>query len=149
MAIRLSTLCIIFIFLFSCSNLALVHPNSIKDLGTENIAPGNTVEVRHGTNDAVSAGVYQVPNDKVFVLTNISVQPINSGSGTLKVQFGQRIGNQDRAREYWILPNSEISQLNFGPGIVISSSSKLIIENESNSAGSIFVKLYGYEDTRK
>ena len=138
-----ATVLVAFAMASGCSSFIL--PSTIKDLGTPNINSDAFAEVVAGTPDAVNAGVYSVPAGKVLVITTVRIYPVNPGSGTLDVQLGQRIGGTDRAREHWLLPNSEPTQFDFSPGLVIASGSTLLVRNRPGSAGPVYVGISAYE----
>lgn len=131
-------------FLLTSQDSALADtfdkPSRIKDLGTTEIAPGDTEDVLEISPEAVNVGVFTVPPNKVLVITSVQIFPQNPGAGTLKVRLIQ----DSRAREYWVVPNNLPTQLHIPTGLVIAPGYSLKIENYPDSAGSIRVKIVGY-----
>jgi len=124
---------------------SFIMPSTIKDLGTPNINSDSFAEVVASTTDAVNAGVYSVPAGKVLVIRTVRIYPVTPGSGTLDVQLGQRIGGTNRAREQWLVPNSEPTQFDFSPGLVVASGSTLLVRNRPGSVGPIYVGISAHE----
>jgi len=112
----------------------------VKNMSTTQINTNSTENVIEVTPGAASNGIFTVPNDKYLVITAISVFPVNPGSGTVQVQLLQNT----LARKYWVLPNSEPTQLSFGHGLLIAPGFALKIKNFTSSAGPIRVGVYGY-----
>ena len=114
--------------------------SNLKELGTTSIDPGDNADVVLITNQAANGGVYTVPSGKVFVITAVIVFPQSPGSGTLYVTLSQN----SAARDYWVLPNSQPTELTFPSGLVIAPGYSMKIYNGSSGAGSIRVLINGY-----
>ncbi len=132
------------LILAGCSAQYL-NPSQMVSLGAMT-NPGQTEFVRSGNPDGTGGGVFLVPPAKVLVITRVIIQPMNLGTGTLDItlmQSDQQLG--DRILKTWRVPNSQLTQLDFSPGYVVSSGSNLKIRNGNSSAGNdVYTSFYGY-----
>ncbi len=131
------------LLLLGC-NTSSLGPSDMVHLGaTAN--PNETRDFYAGNPDATSAGVFTVPADGVLVIINVIIHPLSPGPGILDITMIQSDATLgDRTRQTWHVPNSQPTQFDFSPGEVISSGSKLMMKNESSSAGRVHVSFFGY-----
>jgi hypothetical protein len=116
------------------------QPSAIKELGTTAISPGGAADVVEITPQATNAGVFTVPGGQVFVITDVIIFPQSPGPGTLSVSLDQ----DNRAREFWVIPRDGPFQLHLSTGLVIGSGFSLRIRNGVGGASSIRVLITGY-----
>jgi hypothetical protein len=122
------------------NHISAISPSDVLELGTTSIAPGATADVVSITPRAGNAGDYTVPTGKYFVITSVTVFPQSPGAGKIQMQLIQN----SSVRSYWVLSNSQPTELSFGPGMLIAAGYSLNISNFASSPGNIRVAIYGY-----
>ena len=118
-----------------------IPPSKVLELTCASMSAGGSASFFQVNKVGDTTGVFQVPEGKVAVVTTVQVFPQNPGAGTIYLT----IRHQFEERYYWVLPNSEPTQLHFSPGMIIGGAFySLSAANGASSAGAVRVKMYGY-----
>jgi len=118
-----------------------IPPSNVLELTYASMNAGGSAGFMKINKLGVTAGVFQVPEGKVAVITTVQVFPQNPGAGTIYLTIRHHVED----RYYWVLPNSEPTQLHFSPGIIVGGAFYTLgAVNSVSSAGAVRVKMYGY-----
>jgi hypothetical protein len=123
----------------------------VVPIGGPRISASDVVELQYSeiypnssaTNDmriTKSGGIihnFTVPTGKVLVITTIKVYPQVLGNGSIAL-------NVLGGREYFVVSQSQPTQLQFPSGLVIGPEVQLSVYNYPGSAASIRVSICGY-----
>lgn len=135
---------VVLFFLTGCVNLQL-KPSQIVLAGAVT-SQGTTVDMRTGDDEGRAGPTFRVPADKVLVITNVLIIPIDLSSANLQLSLIQKGGgiNSDRTRQTWFVPATKPRNLDYSPGLIVSSNSSLAIKNDSTQPGQVHVSIHGY-----
>ena len=139
----LPTIIILSIFLSGCINIP-PKPSQIVLAGAVT-NQGSTASLQLNDDEGSSTN-FKVPADKVLVITNVLIIPIKTGNTKLELSLIQQGGgfSIDRIRQTWFLPATKPRNLDYSPGMKVSSNSTLAIKNASSQPGEVYVSIHGY-----
>jgi len=139
----LPTIFVMIFFLTGCINV-LPKPSQIVLAGAVT-SQGSTASLQLNDDEGSSSN-FKVPSDKVLVITNVLIIPIKTGNSKLELSLIQKGGgySTDRIRHTWFLPATKPRNLDYSPGMKVSSNSTLAIKNASSQPGEVYVSIHGY-----
>ena len=122
-----------------------VKPSDIKFLKTASMAAGDTADLIEQTPEGGLAGVFTVPEGKVFVTTGVTIRTdIPPREGTQQVWLNQVNDFGTSRRQLFIAPSTQTTQYSFPTGLVIGTGSRLSVELLPTSAAQGAVAVNGY-----
>jgi len=122
------------------SQLPGIPASRIVELDTAVSQTITPVELQEVDFNGVTLGAYVVPNNRVLVITSITFLPsITPGINQISLIQGQQF------RRAWRIPNSEITQLHFSPGMLINSGQNLRARGSNQNESIVETVVRGYE----
>ncbi len=87
-----------------------------------------------------------VPDRKYLVITSLSLQPSNPGTGTINGTVTEKKATDQYAtiRIYWTITNGWGEMMQFTPGIVVDSENLLSFNNSNTSDAAVNAQIFGY-----
>ena len=141
----------------SAQNKVVVVP--LISSAPQGISPDNVIQLQSyycTTDTYCSVGLkwpetgvdfsYGVPQGKYFVMTSISLQPADPGTGIINGSIVQKKhGEQStESRIRWVITNGWGDVMNFSPGIIIPPGYDVIVFNSNTSDAPVNVSINGY-----